>query len=167
MENLDHEYKNDVRIEGCENSIGNRVINYYLDILDKLYPDECFIKGEAGGFLVGLLSMPIQYSQKVMAGEHSIEYRYNSADAYQTFFLRVLDNPDLYRQAYVYYRTIGKNDESLKIDLTLAESFLGYIIMPNHGGNYDTPLNEGQLKMINRAVSVWKVALGLTPKESA
>ena len=167
MDNLNNEYKNDVRIEGCENSIGNRVINYYLDILDKLYPDECFIKGEAGGFLVGLLSMPIQYSQKVMAGEHSIEYRYNSADAYQTFFLRVLDDPDLYRQAYVYYRTIGKNDESLKIDLTLAESFLGYIIMPNHGGNYDTPLNEDQLKMINRAVGVWKAALGLTPKESA
>ena len=28
MENLDHEYKYDFKIEGCENSIGNRVVNH-------------------------------------------------------------------------------------------------------------------------------------------
>ena len=39
--------------------------------------------------------------------------------------------------------------------------------MPVQHVDYDTPLNENQLKMINRAVSVWKEALGLTPKESA
>ena len=168
MGNLDHEYKNDFKIEGCEKSIGNQVVNHYLDILDKLYPgDDIFIKGEAGNFLIGLLSMPIQYSQKVMASEHSIEYRYNSADAYQDFFLRVLNDPDLFRQAYVYYRTIGKNDEALKIDLEAAERVLRHIGMPVQHVDYDTPLNESQLSMINRAVGVWKAALGLTPKESA
>lgn len=169
MENLDHDYKNDFKIDGCENPIGNRVINHYLDILDKLYPDECFIKGEAIGFLIGLLSMPIQYqcSQEVIAGEPSIKYLYNSADNYEDLFLRALDDPNLFRQAYVFYRILGEKKGSLKINLENSETFLKYIGVPVESVDYDTPLNESQLKMINCAVGVWKAALGLTSKESA
>ena len=72
-----------------------------------------------------------------------------------------------YVKRKLYYRTIDKNDEALKIDLEAAEGVLTHIGMPVQHVNYDTPLNESQLKMINRAVGVWKEALGLTSKESA